>query len=83
MNFIYTNGQEPKYQITISYLNVTDRIFYSDYDRALKRYQELTDKMTQREIIHISFYDLENGKKLKENRTGKLVRSDEQDVPSN
>ena len=62
MDFIHTNGQEPKYQITISYLNVTDRIFYSDYDRALKRYQELTDKMTQEKIRYISFYDLENNK---------------------
>ena len=83
MNFIYTNGQEPKYEITICYLNVTDHIFYSDYNRALKRYQELTDKMTQKEIRHISFYDLENGEKLKENRTGKLVRGDEQDVSNN
>jgi hypothetical protein len=83
MNFIYTNGQEPKYQITISYLNVTDRIFYSDYNRALKRYQELTDKMTQREIKHISLYDLENGKKLKENKTYIDIEGDEQDVPSN
>jgi hypothetical protein len=83
MNFIYTNGQEPKYQITISYLNVTDRIFYSDYNRALKRYQELTDKMTQREIKHISLYDLENGKKLNENKTYIDIEGDEQDVPSN